>query len=68
MPDAASRGLLDTSVVIALGAIDPEQLPHRMSVSALTMAELAAGHGLALEGRIAMPANNLSLFFRTPRP
>jgi predicted nucleic acid-binding protein len=44
VPDAAvSRGLLDTSVVIDLGAIDPEQLPHRMSVSALTMAELAAG-------------------------
>jgi predicted nucleic acid-binding protein len=30
-------------VVIHLGAIDPEQLPDRMSVSALTMAELAAG-------------------------
>lgn len=44
MPEAAvSRGLLDTSVVIDLGAIDPEQLPERISVSALTMAELAAG-------------------------
>lgn len=44
MPDGAvSRGLLDTSVVIDLGAIDAEQLPDRMSVSALTMAELAAG-------------------------
>lgn len=44
MPDAAvSRGLLDTSVVIDLGAIDPERLPERISVSALTMAELAAG-------------------------
>jgi predicted nucleic acid-binding protein len=44
VPDAAvSRGLLDTSVVIDLGAIDPEQLPERISVSALTMAELAAG-------------------------
>ena len=38
-----SRGLLDTSVVIDLGAIDPGQLPERISVSALTMAELAAG-------------------------
>lgn len=38
-----SRGLLDTSVVIDLGTIDPEQLPERISVSALTMAELAAG-------------------------
>ena len=44
MPDSApSRGLLDTSVVIDLGAIDPDQLPERISVSALTMAELAAG-------------------------
>jgi predicted nucleic acid-binding protein len=44
VPDAAvSRGLVDTSVVIDLGAIDPEQLPERISVSALTMAELAAG-------------------------
>jgi predicted nucleic acid-binding protein len=44
VPDAAvSRGLLDTSVVIDLGAVDPEQLPERISVSALTMAELAAG-------------------------
>jgi predicted nucleic acid-binding protein len=44
VPDAArSRGLLDTSVVIDLGTIHPEQLPERISVSALTMAELAAG-------------------------
>jgi len=44
VPDAAvSRGLLDTSVLIDLGTIDPEQLPERISVSALTMAELAAG-------------------------
>ena len=43
MPDAAvSRGLLDASVVIDLGAIDPERLPERISASA-TMAELAAG-------------------------
>jgi predicted nucleic acid-binding protein len=40
---AAVHGLLDTSVVIDLGVIDPEQLPDRISVSAVTMAELAAG-------------------------
>jgi predicted nucleic acid-binding protein len=44
VPDAArTRGLLDTSVVIDLGTIDPDQLPERISVSALTTAELAAG-------------------------
>jgi len=40
---AAVHGLLDTSVVIDLGDIDPDRLPNRMSVSAVTMAELAAG-------------------------
>jgi predicted nucleic acid-binding protein len=35
--------LLDTSVVIDLGGIDPDELPERISISAITMAELAAG-------------------------
>jgi predicted nucleic acid-binding protein len=35
--------LLDTSVVIDLGDIDPDELPGRISISAITMAELAAG-------------------------
>ena len=44
MPDAvASHGLLDTSVVIDLGQIDPGELPDRISISAITMAELSAG-------------------------
>jgi predicted nucleic acid-binding protein len=38
-----SRGLIDTSVVIDLERIDPATLPHELAVSALTMAELAAG-------------------------
>jgi predicted nucleic acid-binding protein len=37
------RGLLDTSVVIDLERIDAASLPDTMAVSALTMAELAAG-------------------------
>jgi predicted nucleic acid-binding protein len=37
------RGLLDTSVVIALDAIEASDLPVAVAVSALTMAELAAG-------------------------
>jgi len=38
-----SRGLLDTSVVIDLDRIDPEQLPEASAIAAVTLAELAAG-------------------------
>ena len=37
------RGLIDTSIVIDLGQIDPSQLPSEIAVSAVTLAELAAG-------------------------
>jgi predicted nucleic acid-binding protein len=37
------RGLLDTSVVIDIEMLDPSQLPIEVAISALTMAELAAG-------------------------
>jgi hypothetical protein len=37
------RGLLDTSVVIDIETLDPSQLPVEVAVSAVTMAELAAG-------------------------
>jgi predicted nucleic acid-binding protein len=37
------RGLLDTSIVIDLDHLDPSQLPMEAAVSAVTMAELAAG-------------------------
>lgn len=44
MPDERRRrGLLDTSVVIDIELLDPSQLPAEVAVSALTMAELAAG-------------------------
>lgn len=43
MPDRAVVGLLDTSVVIDLEQLQPEQLPAQVAVSAVTMAELAAG-------------------------
>lgn len=41
--DAAVRGLLDTSVVIALESLTREALPEEPAISALTLAELAAG-------------------------
>ncbi|MGE5336040.1 MAG: type II toxin-antitoxin system VapC family toxin [Nitrososphaerota archaeon] len=37
------RGLLDTSVVIDLESLDPARLPAELAISALTLAELAAG-------------------------
>ena len=37
------RGLIDTSVVIDLPIIDAERLPREMAISAMTLAELAAG-------------------------
>jgi predicted nucleic acid-binding protein len=37
------RGVLDTSVVIDLDDLDPSRLPVEVAVSAITMAELAAG-------------------------
>lgn len=41
VPDG--RGLIDTSVVIDLGRLDEHELPDELAVSAVTMAELAAG-------------------------
>jgi predicted nucleic acid-binding protein len=38
-----ARGLIDTSVVIDLELIEPADLPAELAVSAVTMAELAAG-------------------------
>ena len=44
MPETRNaRGLVDTSVVIALQEIDPASLPVEVAVSAVTLAELAAG-------------------------
>lgn len=37
------RGIIDTSVVIDLEKIDPMRLPEEVAISAITLAELAAG-------------------------
>lgn len=42
-PSGVVRGLLDTSVVIALEALSVDQLPEEPAISALTLAELSAG-------------------------
>ncbi len=38
-----ARGLVDTSVLIDLESIEPADLPLEIAISAVTMAELAAG-------------------------
>lgn len=43
MAKKRDRGVLDTSVVIDLEILDVSDLPSSMAVSAVTMAELAAG-------------------------
>ena len=39
----ADRGLIDTSVVMGLESIHPGLLPSQVAISAITLAELAAG-------------------------
>jgi hypothetical protein len=41
--DTTDRGLLDTSAVVDLFSVARDQLPARLAISALTLAELAAG-------------------------
>jgi predicted nucleic acid-binding protein len=43
VPERPVRGLIDTSVVVDLERLDPEGLPDELAISALTLAELAAG-------------------------
>jgi predicted nucleic acid-binding protein len=45
--ERSPQGLLDTSVVIDLDKIAAEALPEQVAVSAVTMAELAAGPAAA---------------------
>jgi predicted nucleic acid-binding protein len=49
VPDRLARALLDTSVVIDLDRIPADALPLQVAVSAVTMAELAAGPAAATE-------------------
>lgn len=37
------RGLIDTSVIVELDGIDPDRLPDELGISAISLAELAAG-------------------------
>ena len=48
-PELRDAGLLDTSVVIRLERLRPEDFPERIAVSAITMAELATGPAAATD-------------------
>ena len=43
MAEPVARALVDTSVIIDLERLDPSDLPEELVVSAITLAELAAG-------------------------
>jgi predicted nucleic acid-binding protein len=44
VPDAIrARGIIDTSVVIDLERVSPDELPLELAIAAVTLAELAAG-------------------------
>ena len=43
MSETEARGILDTSVLIELGALDPTQLPGIPLITAITLAELSVG-------------------------
>ena len=44
-----ARGLIDTSVLIDLEQLDPTRLPRELAISALTLAEIAAGPHVAAD-------------------
>lgn len=43
MSEALPAGVLDTCVVIALGAIDPAELPDDQAITTVTLGELSVG-------------------------
>jgi predicted nucleic acid-binding protein len=49
VPDTPRRGLVDTSVIIALRHIELSSLPEELAVSAVSLAELAAGPHATLD-------------------
>lgn len=51
VPERAARGLIDTSVVLDLERLDPAALPMELAISALTLAELAAGPHVASDAK-----------------
>jgi predicted nucleic acid-binding protein len=63
------RGLLDTSVAVDLGSIDPARFPTEIAISALTLAELTAGPHAAsdeiMRARRQLQLQNVEANFET---
>ena len=51
LAERPARGIIDTSVVLDLERLDPEGLPIELAISALTLAELAAGPHVASDAK-----------------
>lgn len=72
MMETASRGLLDTSVVIALAGIAPEHIPSKSYLSAITLAELLQGVHMTsdpeIRGQRVERVNSITSTFRQPLP
>jgi predicted nucleic acid-binding protein len=49
VPERVQRGLLDTSALLSLQELDPDALPKELAISAITLAELAAGSHAATD-------------------
>ena len=43
VPERLARGLLDTSVIVDLDRLDVAQLPEKVAISTVTLAELSCG-------------------------
>ena len=43
MSDRLDQGLLDTSIIVDMDLLDPDQLPTEVAISVVTLAELCAG-------------------------
>jgi predicted nucleic acid-binding protein len=57
------RGLIDTSVVIGIDAVDTDRLPAKVSISTLTLAELTSGpHAVSDEMERARRQRRLQRF------
>ena len=66
---ALVRGLLDTSVVVDHDLIDPSLLPDESAISAVTLAEIAAGpHATSDEGERARRQDRLQWAAATWEP
>lgn len=64
-----ARGIVDTSVVINLERLEPDELPAEIAVSAVTLAELSAGpHATADPGERARRQERLQRLEATFEP